>query len=120
MFELHVEDYPFGFRKIDDFETEPAAIAEMLARYDAGLDDGDYIIKENGQFPARYPEHKLCKENCPRCGREKRVYEMLMTCDYHGIPFRRVCHKCWMDIQIDPGYDGVKYGADTECLDFDY
>lgn len=120
MFELHTVDYPFGWRKIDEYKTEPAAVAAMLSRYDAGLDRGDYLIKEAGGFPVRYKEHQLCIVNCPICGREVRVYEMMMTRDYHGVPFRKVCHSCWMKIQIDPGYDGVKYGTESECLDYDY
>lgn len=120
MFELHAEDYPFGWRKIDEYETEPAAVAAMLSRYDAGLDGGDYLVKETGGFPVRYKEHQLCIVDCPICRKQVRAYAMMMTRDYHGVPMRKVCQKCWMDIQFDPGYDGVKYGAESEYLDYDY
>lgn len=117
MVELFVEDYPFGFRKIDDFETIAKAEKEMLDRYDEGLHE-DFMIKDSG-MEFRYPSYKLCFAPCRRCGEDARVYEMQLTHDYHGIPYRSVCPKCYDAVQRI-GYDGVKYGIGDENLDYDY
>ena len=117
MVELLVEDYPFGFRKLDDFESLDAAEKEMLARYDGGLEE-DFLIKDSG-MEFHYPSHKLFKEPCPRCGEDARPYQMSQTRDCQGIPFRRVCSKCYNKV-LAIGYDGVKYGPEDECIDFDY
>lgn len=117
MAELFAEDYPFGFRKLDDFESIAAAEEEMLARYDGGL-EVDFLIKDSGgQFS--YKEHTLNKVSCPRCGGDSRPFRMFMTHDCQGIPFRRVCSECWNQV-LEIGYDGAEYGAEDECLDYDF
>ena len=60
------------------------------------------------------------KETCPKCGKEARPFEMYGTRDYYGIPFRRVCAKCYERIMTTTGYDGAKYDARDENLDADY
>ena len=45
---------------------------------------------------------------------------MYGTRDYYGIPFRRVCAKCYEHIMTTTGYDGVKYDERDENLDADY
>ena len=57
---------------------------------------------------------------CPKCGKEARPFEMYGTRDYYGIPFRRVCAKCYERIMTTTGYDGVKYDERDENLDADY
>ena len=117
MTELFVEDYPFGFRKLDDFESLEAAEKEMLARFEGGMEE-NFLIKDSG-MPHRYPAYKLSKEPCPRCGKDARPFQMFRTFDCHGIPFRRVCGKCYAEV-LDIGYDGVRYTLEDECIDFDY
>lgn len=39
---------------------------------------------------------------------------MYGTRDYYGIPFRRVCAKCYERIMTTTGYDGVKYDERDE------
>lgn len=39
---------------------------------------------------------------------------------YYGIPFRRVCARCYERIMTTTGYDGVKYDERDENLDADY
>ena len=39
---------------------------------------------------------------------------------WYGIPFRRVCAKCYERIMTTTGYDGVKYDERDENLDADY
>lgn len=117
MAELLVEDYPFGFRKLNDCESIDAAEKEMLARFDGGMEE-DFLIKDSG-MEFHYPSYKLVKETCPRCSEEERVFRMFQTRDYHGIPFRRVCSKCYNKV-LARGYDGEKYGPEDECLDYDY
>ena len=58
--------------------------------------------------------------HCPKCGKEARPFEMYGTRDYYGIPFRRVCAKCYERIMTTTGYDGVKYDERDENLDADY
>lgn len=41
---------------------------------------------------------------------------MYGTRDYYGIPFRRVCAKCYERIMTTAGYDGVKYDERDETL----
>lgn len=64
--------------------------------------------------------YRLVKETCPKCGKEARTFEMYGTRDYYGIPFRRVCAKCYERIMTTTGYDGVKYDERDENLDADY
>ena len=66
------------------------------------------------------PGYRLVKETCPKCGKEARPFEMYGTRDYYGIPFRRVCAKCYERIMTTTGYDGVKYDERDENLDADY
>lgn len=40
--------------------------------------------------------------------------------NHYGIPFRRVCAKCYERIMTTTGYDGVKYDERDENLDADY
>ena len=58
--------------------------------------------------------------HCPKCGKEARPFEMYGTRDYYGIPFRRVCAKCYERIMTTTGYDGVKYDERDENLDAEY
>ena len=58
--------------------------------------------------------------DCPKCGKETRPFEMYGTRDYYGIPFRRVCARCYERIMTTTGYDGVKYDERDENLDADY
>lgn len=117
MAELFAEDYPFGFRKIDDAESLAAAEEKMLIQFDGGMEE-DFLIKDSG-MEFHYPSYKLVKETCHRCGEEERVFRMFQTRDCHGIPFRRVCSKCYNKV-LARGYDGEKYGPEDECLDYDY
>lgn len=117
MVELFVEDYPFGFRKIDDFESMDAAEKEMMDRYDGGMEE-DFLINDDG-MKFVYPSYKLFKQECPRCGKKTRPFQMIQTYDCQCIPFRKVCRKCHEKI-MEIGYDGEKYGPEDENLDYDY
>lgn len=119
MVELLVEDYPFGFRKLSDHATFEEAEQEMFDRYDAGMVE-DFMIKDPETWNTVFKSYKLFKQECPRCGKEERIYKMLQTCDCHGIPYRLVCEKCFREIDEDPGYDGEYYGEEDECIDYDY
>lgn len=105
MVELFVEDYPFGFLKIEDFESIAGAEKEMLSRYDGGM-KVDFLIKDSG-MEYYYPSYKLFPEPCPRCGEEARPFQMYRTWDCYGIPFRRVCRKCYEKV-LEIGFDGME------------
>lgn len=103
---------------IGEFDTHKFAVVNMLMEFDSGRGT-NYIIEEGGAVNV-YAAHKLMPETCPRCGRLKRVFEMLQTRDCHGIPYRRVCEHCYLDIMEDSGYDGEYYDETDECIDYDY
>lgn len=58
---------------------------------------------------------------CPVCGREVPRADADFTKDCYGITFRLVCIECYKDIMYgERGYDGEKYDALDECIDYDY
>lgn len=77
---------------------------EACNRKDSGLD-------------CRYEER--LKRTCPTCEKEVYADEMCFTKDCHGIPFRKVCHICYMKI-MEKGYDGEYYTEADEQIDEDY
>ena len=79
----------------------------------------DFLIDDGGHLTS-LPGYRLVKETCPKCGKETRPFEMYGTRDYYGIPFRRVCARCYERIMTTTGYDGVKYDERDENLDADY
>ena len=90
----------------------------------AGMEE-DFRIDDDprpdGNWPGTLiPSYKLVKEKCPECGGESRSFDMIRTTDYHGIPYRRVCMKCYERIMEAKGYDGEKYDDRDENLDYDY
>ena len=81
------------------------------------------LQSEDGKFPCyniRYPGYRFVKENCPECGKEVRVREMIRTYDCHGIPYRLVCRACCDKIYEERGFDGEKYTEADEELGYDY
>lgn len=92
--------------------------------FDAGMEE-DFRIDDDpgpdGDWPGTLiPAYKLVKEKCPECGGAVRSFDMIRTTDYHGIPYRRVCMKCYERIMETKGYDGEKYDERDENLDYDY
>ncbi len=107
-------DMPERFEKYEDAE----AFAGML--FDEGI-EGDFVIRDvEWNRPLRIQGHKLVKTECPICGKETRLLNMMMTRDCHGIPYRAVCPKCYWDVMESVGYDGEYYTEADECLDYDY
>ena len=104
-----------------DFDDALKAAGEL---FDAGVEE-DFRIDDDPRPDAYWPgtlipAYKLVKETCPECGGETRSFDMIRTTDYHGIPFRRVCMKCYEHIMETKGYDGEKYDERDENLDYDY
>lgn len=92
---------------------------EAFRLHDAGYDEDGFFIRTPGSTVA-IASHKLEKIDCPVCGEETRVYNMLMTHDCHGIPYRKVCRSCYDSIMDGRGYDGEEYSELDENLDYDY
>lgn len=104
-----------------NFDDALKAAGEL---FDAGMEE-DFRIDDNpgpdGNWPGTLiPAYKLVKEKCPECGGAVRSFDMIRTTDYHGIPYRRVCMKCYERIMETKGYDGEKYDERDENLDYDY
>ena len=99
----------------DSFDSAYEAACKL---FDDGVWD-DFLIDDGGHLTS-LPGYRLVKETCPKCGKEARPFEMYGTRDYYGIPFRRVCAKCYERIMTTTGYDGVKYDERDENLDADY
>lgn len=49
---------------------------------------------------------------CPRCGKTVEYCNTGITYDINGIPFRRVCHECEIEILNTTVYDGRDYRYD--------
>lgn len=104
-----------------NFDDALKAAGEL---FDAGMEE-DFRIDDDprpdGNWPGTLiPSYKLVKQKCPECGGEVRSFDMIRTTDYHGIPYRRVCMKCYERIMEAKGYDGEKYDERDENLDYDY
>ena len=104
-----------------DFDDALKAAGEL---FDGGMEE-DFCIDDNprpnSDWPGTLiPAYKLVKEKCQECSGENRSFDMVRTTDYHGIPYRRVCMKCYEHIMETKGYDGEKYDERDENLDYDY
>lgn len=104
-----------------NFDDALKAAGEL---FDRGMEE-DFCIDDNPRPGAKWPgtlipSYKMVKEKCPECGDETRAFDMIRTTDYHGIPYRRVCMKCYERIMETKGYDGEKYDERDENLDYDY
>ena len=99
----------------DSFDSAYEAACKL---FDDGVWD-DFLIDDGGHLTS-LPGYRLVKETCPKCGKETRPFEMYGTRDYYGIPFRRVCARCYEHIMTTTGYDGGKYDERDENLDADY
>lgn len=124
---LKVEDVSNGFRywrTLSEHRDFDAAYMEACKMFDGGLEE-DFLISDNigpdMHWPdVRIPGYKLVKEPCGACGKETRAFDMIRTVDCHGIPYRRVCQKCYEQIMEEKGYDGERYDERDENLDADY
>lgn len=56
---------------------------------------------------------------CPECEKKVAKMDMAFTRDCRGIPFRNVCHDCYMKLMAK-GYDGEYYSETDEWIDDDY
>ena len=118
---LKVEDVVAGCRyhkPLSEHDSFDRAYEAACKLFDDGTWD-DFLIDDGGHLTS-LPGYRLVKETCPKCGKETRPFEMYGTRDYYGIPFRRVCAKCYERIMTTTGYDGVKYDERDENLDADY
>lgn len=98
--------------------TYDGCIQEACRLHDEGEDD-NFFLKSSGQTML-IRSHTLEKVECLVCGKETRVYNLLMTHDCHGIPYRKVCPACYDRIMNDRGFDGEEYSEIDENLDYDY
>ena len=118
---LKVEDVAAGCRyhkPLSEHDSFDSAYEAACKLFDDGTWD-DFLIDDGGHLTS-LPGYRLGEETCPKCGKEARPFEMYGTRDYYGIPFRRVCAKCYERIMTTTGYDGVKYDERDENLDADY
>jgi len=119
-FELRAEDDYGYWLKRGSYNSFDEAFDKACELHDSGKDMGDFAIVEvapEGNFGRIIHSHQLEKEPCPICGKEVRNIDMVMTVDCRGIPFRRVCSGCWIDIVDGKGYDGEYYDELDECID---
>ena len=98
--------------------TYDECIHEACRLHDTETDDDFFLKSPSQQMLIR--SYTLEKVECPVCGKETRVYNLLMTHDYHGIPYRKVCPTCYDRIMNDRGFDGEEYSEIDENLDYDY
>ena len=120
---LKVEDYHF-WKPVSEHRNFDDALKAAGELFDGGMEE-DIRIDDNPQPESDWPgtvipSYKMVKEKCPECGKETRVMDMIRTVDYHGIPFRHVCMKCYERIMETKGYDGEMYDERDENLDIDY
>ena len=106
------------FEPVSEHQSFDSAYEAACKMFDNG--DGDDFLIDDGGHLTQLMGYKLVKEVCPKCGKETRVLDMVGTRDYWGIPFRRVCEKCYDRIMTTTGYDGEKYDERDENLDEDY
>ena len=114
---LYVEVFDQEYEEIGRYKNMILAEKAMHESYDSGRCQDHKIDWQGMEF--HYPAYKICLAPCRRCGEDARVHEMQLTHDYHGIPFRSVCPKCYDQVRRI-GYDGVRYGIGDENLDYDY
>lgn len=89
-------------------------------KHDSGF-YGDMVIEDTKyDRPLYLHAHELEQVECPACGKTYRVMDMMRTYDCHGIPYRKVCPKCYHRIMDEVGYDGEYYTEADECIDYDY
>ena len=118
---LQIEDVYAGYRyhkPLSEHDSFDSAYEAACNLFDDGAQD-DFLIDDGGHLTS-LPGYRLVKEPCPKCGNETRPFEMYGTRDYYGIPFRRVCARCYERIMTTTGDDGVKYDERDENLDADY
>lgn len=118
---LKVEDVVAGCRyhkPLSEHDSFDSAYEAACKLFDDGAWD-DFLIDDGGHLTSLLG-YRLVKETCPKCGKATRPFEMYGTRDYYGIPFRRVCERCYDHIMTTTGYDGAKYDARDENLDADY
>lgn len=108
------------FENRSDHDSYDEAVEAAGKLFDGG-DEGDFRIVENatGQ-KRRLRGYTFSKQPCPVCGKESRARDMERTYDCHGIPFRKVCSKCYDRIMNERGFDGERYTEADECIDYDY
>ncbi len=117
---VKVETAPYTYREIGEFDDEKRCW-DAIERSVDQHQDCDFIICDNvSDINRRIGAHKLYKESCPECGKKVMHLDMQRTYDCHGIPFRMVCHNCYVHIMETKGYDGEYYTDADECIDSDY
>lgn len=123
---LKVEDNSIWriWQPISEHRNFDDAFKAACKLFDGGMEE-DFRIDDNPQPDSDWPgtvipSYKMVKEKCPECGNDTRVFDMVRTTDYHGIPYRRVCMKCYERIMETKGYDGEEYDERDENLDIDY
>lgn len=120
-YKLQEEEYPRIYVDIpgEEYETYDEAVAGGEKLFDEGKLE-DFIVREietgrgwelNG--------YRSVKQECPICGKPVRVRYMMRTTDCRGIPYRRVCPKCYEKVMFR-GYDGEYYDESDEQIDADY
>lgn len=122
MYKVQVEtqwrdEFEDRLERFDTFEQAEEFCGKL---FDEG-EDGDFVIRDvEWDRPLRIPGYKLVVHECPLCGKDVRLLNMMMTRDCHGIPFRAVCPKCYDKQMRGIGYDGEYYDELDECIDYDY
>lgn len=107
------------YRTMSEHGSIDEASEEAGRLFDEGGEYDDFVVDDNG-YRFRLPGYKLVKCECGKCGKQVRAYELTLTSDCNGIPFRRVCEGCYAGIMEGPGYDGEHYTEADECIDADY
>lgn len=80
--------------------------------YEYEWDDIEKYHQNGGEFGV---EARIC----PECNKKVTRMDMQFTKDCHGIPFRLVCHGCYMKL-MEKGYDGEYYSEEDEQIEDDY
>lgn len=92
-------------------KSNPVKVSGKLFRYDFDRSVVEYIIKADAEtIDAEIEWEQKHGSQLYGVGAD----------GYYGIPFRRVCAKCYERIMTTTGYDGVKYDERDENLDADY
>ena len=117
---LYSEDVFGRLTELGHYEGWEAAEEAAGRLFDEGNEDDYRVIEDESGASWAVPSYRLHKEPCPECGKDVRSKDLIQTHDYHGIPFRWVCPKCYDRIMGRKGYDGEQYSEADECLDYDY
>jgi len=103
-----------------EHDSYEEAVEAAGVRFDNG-DAGDFRIFEIATDTKTVLRgYTFLKVNCPRCQKEVRSRDTILTRDCHGIPYRSVCPRCFDEIMDENGYDGEPYTEADENIYWDY